>query len=180
MQILRVVFVLLAVSTAVNAEPVLYLCERPAWDAGKGCGPNNTYYTYAFYTDTEIIQSDIQADKDSFRYQLPEYVFAMRKGCDIERARPRLENFEATEGEISFNFAQMQSQSMRAYETAILDLESMTATLQKVTRSSVLKCNALVGESIIASKENMGDFWGALNSLSTPQTGVSRHQQPVR
>lgn len=180
MPTLRSVFVLLAVSTAVNAEPVLYICERPAWDSVNGCGSNNTYYTYAFYTDTEAIQSEIQADKKSFRYQSPEYVFAMRKGCDIEKAQPRLEKFRATEGEISFSFAQMYSHSMSAYETAVLDLESMTATLKKATRSPELECNALIGERMIASQGNRGDFWGALNSLSTPRKAVTRHQQPVR
>ncbi|MEE4218460.1 MAG: hypothetical protein V2I48_12675 [Xanthomonadales bacterium] len=177
--LLSLVF-LLAITTTVVAEPVIYVCERPAWDSVKGCGPNNTYYTYAFYTDTEVVRNDIQADKKSFRYQKPEYVFAMRKGCDLNNARPKVEKFEATDNEIRFGFAQMYSQSVSAYETAKLDLETMTARLQKVKHNPELNCTAFIGEKMIASQDNLADFWNALSSLPPPRTGVTRHQQSIQ
>ena len=43
----------LVFSTALLAEPVLYICERPTWGDDEGCGPNKTRYTYAFVIDSE-------------------------------------------------------------------------------------------------------------------------------
>ena len=74
----------LALSTAVMAEPVLYICERPTWGNDEGCGPNKTRYSYAFLIDSEDFGAEATGvDSDKLTRA---NVWAETRGCDLSRA----------------------------------------------------------------------------------------------
>ena len=120
----------LALSTSAFAEPVLYVCERPAWEGKEGCGPNNTYYTYNLLVETR--------DFDTKR---PEYEFRMRKGCDASKGRRQSYPYAVLEDEIVFWFKQTANASnSTAMPTIRLNRESMKAVMSRVEHSPELTC----------------------------------------
>lgn len=152
---LFVTFLALILSSSVFAEPIMYICERPAWDGKKGCGPNNTYYTYGFYVDTDSF--DHLADKNSFRYKRPKYVSAMRKGCDLEGAQGSTRRFTVTDKGIDFWFSTEPSWS-RSNMKLELDTVTMTAILSGtgVKHGRELTCEEVKGEALINSQHLRG------------------------
>ena len=87
----NLVFLALFFCTAAFAKPVLYVCERPAWDGVEGCGPNNTYYTYNLFLDT-----------DDFDKRKPVYDLQMSKSCDASDADMWNYNYKIDEQAIYF------------------------------------------------------------------------------
>lgn len=106
------------VSATAFAEPIMFICERPAWEGVTGCGPNNTYYTYGFFADTDNF--DHLENKESFRYQRPEYVIAKRKGCSLVGARGAKATFTVKEKVITFWFSEVETGN-RPYKQVDLD-----------------------------------------------------------
>lgn len=141
------IFLTCTMASTVFAEPIIYICERPAWEGVEGCGLNNTYHTYGFFVDTDDF--DHNADKDSFRYKRPKYVFAKRKGCDLEGAQGDTGTFTVVEEGIIFWF-ELNSMVGGPRSRVDLDTISMTATMKNVKHSPNLTCEEIKGESIKA------------------------------
>lgn len=160
----------LVTSATVFAEPIIYICERPAWEGKEGCGPNNTYYTYGFFVDTDNF--DHNTDKDSFRYRRPEYVFAGRKGCDLNGARGLEGQFTVTDDGINFWFP-LNSTGRGPFALVKLNTISMEATMKGVRHSTDLACEEVKGEAIKAHPR-LGDFgpWPSSHWMTMPASAV--------
>jgi hypothetical protein len=124
-------FLALVFSSAAFAKPVLYVCERPAWDGKEGCGPDNTYYTYNLFLDT-----------DDFDKDLPVYDFQMKKGCDASEATMWTYQYKAYDDNLEFWFNRVPhgKNSSQLISTIKLDLKTMKAHLSKVENSTELTC----------------------------------------
>ncbi len=129
-KILTVILTLSFCSIAL-AEPVLYVCERPAWDGEKGCGPNNTYATYS-----------MQVETDEFDNKYSYYEFRGSKGCDANKGRRYKYNYKANGDVIQFAFKAKPYSSMYSNQvsTITLDLDSMKAVMSRVEDSPELSC----------------------------------------
>lgn len=120
----------LLICSPVLAEPQLFVCERPAWDGKKGCGPNNTYATYTFLVES----TDFDKDK-------PEYVFQSGKGCDVSKKTKYRYLYVVTEDRMVFKFAELpKAPRDKLWTTITLDRETMKATLKDVEHSPELSC----------------------------------------
>jgi hypothetical protein len=122
----------LAFCSAALAEPVMYVCERPAWDGKDGCGPNNTYETYSMLVDTE-----------DFEDRHAKYTFRKSKGCDKDKGSKYKYSYGVKDGTIVFGFYPKPSSAAmgRGKQSTIkLDLETMTAVMSGVKDSPVLSC----------------------------------------
>jgi hypothetical protein len=122
----------LAFSSAAFAEPVLYVCERPAWEGKEGCGPNNTYETYSMLVETE-----------DFGSKHAKYTLRKSKGCDKDKGSKYKYNYTADNGTLLFAFYAKPSSAAMGQgkkSTIKLDLETMTAVMSRVKDSPVLSC----------------------------------------
>jgi hypothetical protein len=134
----NIVFMTLIFCSAAFAEPVLYVCERPAWEGKEGCGPNNIYYTYNLFVDT-----------DDFHKDKPEYDFQMSKSCDASKAQMWTYTYKVSEETIVFWFNQVPAGRVHSQllSTIKLDRESLKAVLSKVEHSAELTCRKEKGEN---------------------------------
>ena len=119
----------LVLCSTAFAEPLLYVCERPAWEGKEGCGPNNTYYTYNLQVET--LEFD---DRD------PLYTFQMRKGCDASKGRKQRYHYKANGDAILFWFKQNPNASTTVMPTIKLDRNTMKAVMSGVRNSPELSC----------------------------------------
>jgi len=133
----NLVFLTLIFSSVAFAEPVLYVCERPAWGGKEGCGPNNTYYTYNLFVET-----------DDFNTKNPIYDFQMSKGCDASKANMWNYNYQVNDDTIEFLFNQVPNGAVKSQflSTIKLDRKTMKAVMSKVSHSSELTCRQEPGE----------------------------------
>lgn len=130
MKKLITLLVALTCCSTAFAESQLFVCERPAWDGKKGCGPNNTYETYSFLVDTR--------DFDS---QKPEYVFQGGEGCDISKKAKYRYLYAVDPDTITFKFAKLPlAPRDKMWTSVTVDRQSMKATLAKVNHGSDLNC----------------------------------------
>lgn len=136
----NLVFLTLIFSSAVFAEPVLYVCERPAWSGKKGCGPNNTYFTYNLFVETNDFSKDY-----------PTYDFQMSKGCDASNSTMWNYNYIVNDETIEFFFNQVPNGAVKAQflSTIKLDRQTMKAYLSNVPKSNELTCRQEPGENRI-------------------------------
>lgn len=112
------------------ADPVLYVCERPAWDGVKGCGPHNTFATYKLLVETK-----------DFGKKHSEYTFRGAKGCNADRGRRYHYPFKADDHTIYFAFDPEPGRSSSVQNSTIkLDLDSMKAVMSRVDHSPELTC----------------------------------------
>lgn len=132
------VFLTLIFSSAVFAEPVLYVCERPAWGGKEGCGPNNTYYTYNLFVDT-----------DDFSKEKPIYDFQMSKSCDASKASMWNYNYKVTDDTIEFIFNMVPNGAVKSQflSTIKLDRKTLKAVMSNVSHSSELTCRQEPGKN---------------------------------
>jgi hypothetical protein len=133
----NLVFLTLIFSSVAFAEPVLYVCERPAWGGKEGCGPNNTYYTYNLFVET-----------DDFGKKNPIYDFQMKKGCDASKANMWNYNYIVTDETLQFVFNQVPNGAVKAQfiSTITLDRDSLKAVMTNVSQSKELTCRQEPGE----------------------------------
>ena len=131
------VFLTLFFSSVAFAEPVLYVCERPAWEGKEGCGPNNTYYTYNLFVET-----------DDFDTKNPIYDFQMGKGCDASKANMWNYHYKVTDEELKFLFNLVPVGAVKAQllSTITIDRKSLKAVMSNVSHSSELTCRQEPGE----------------------------------
>ena len=140
------VFVLTSLICSTSfAEPVVYICERPAWEGVKGCGPNNTYYTYTFQVETDDFNGNA---KDRV------YAFDMKKGCEPPTGKiGKAYNYTFQDEDNSIKFwTQLQPNfpaTSFSFSRVHLDLEFMTAVMDGVIDSQNLTC-----------REETTDPWG--------------------
>ena len=128
-RILTAIFTLMFCSIAF-ADPVLYVCERPAWDGEDGCGPNNTYATYKLLVET-----------NDFNKKHSTYTFRGSKGCDADRGRRYKYAYKANGDTIKFAFNPRPGSSGTVkMSTITLDLDSMKAIMSGVKESPELMC----------------------------------------
>ena len=132
------VLIMLSFCATTFAEPVVYVCERPAWDGVKGCGPNNTYYTYRIFVET-----------DDFDHKSPVYELQMSNRCDASRAARWSYNYKVTEETLSFWFKRVPNAPTHGQisSTIKIDRESMRSTMSNVKNSRELNCRQEVGEN---------------------------------
>lgn len=130
-------FLILIFCSTAFAEPVLYICERPAWEGKDGCGANNTYYTYNFFVET-----------DDFSKKNPLYDLQKRKGCDASKAAMWSNSYRVNEETITFWFKQQPGGSHynQLTQTIKLDRKTLKAVISKVKHSSELTCRQEKGE----------------------------------
>ena len=122
----------LAFSSAAFAEPITYVCERPAWDGKEGCGPNDTYETYSM-----LVESGDFGDKQA------KYSFRKSKGCDKDKGGKYKYGYKVNNGTIVFAFYPKPSSAAMGQgkmSTIKLDLDTMTAVMSNVKDSPVLSC----------------------------------------
>jgi len=133
----NLVFLALLFSSVTFAEPILYVCERPAWKGKEGCGPNNTYYTYNLFVET-----------DDFGTRNPIYDFQMKKGCDASKANMWNYKYKVTDDTIQFVFNQVPIGAVKAQLLSIitLDRNSLKAVMSNVPHSKELTCRQEPGE----------------------------------
>jgi len=112
------------------ADPVLYVCERPAWDGEDGCGPNNTYATYKLLVNT-----------NDFNKKYSKYTFRGSKGCNANRGHRYKYAYRANGHTIKFGFDPSPgSTGSVQMSTITLDLDSMKAVMSGVNESPELVC----------------------------------------
>ncbi|MDH4020485.1 MAG: hypothetical protein OEU84_12880 [Xanthomonadales bacterium] len=134
---LKLAFFTLFFCSAAFAEPVLYVCERPAWEGVESCGPNNTYMTYSMFVDT-----------DDFDKRKPVYDLKMHKGCDLSEADMWNYNYKVNEKTISFlvDPAPRIAVNYQMLSTIILDRETLKAVMTNVEFGKELTCREEPGE----------------------------------
>lgn len=112
------------------ANPVTYVCERPAWDGEEGCGPNNTYATYKLAVETK-----------DFNKKYSKYSFRGSKGCNANRGHRYQYAYRANGDTIKFAFDPSPgSTGTVQMSTITLDLDSMKAVMSGVKHSPELMC----------------------------------------
>jgi len=125
-----VIFLTLAFCSTAMADPLTYICERPAWDGKEGCGPNNTYYTYRLQLDTKDFDN-----KD------PRYVFQMKKGCDASKGSKKRYHYVVSDETLAFKFKRIAHTSSNTSMSVIyLDRETLKAKMSNVEDSPNLTC----------------------------------------
>jgi hypothetical protein len=158
----QIVFLALTLSFSAFAEPVVYVCERPAWEGVKSCGPNNTYYTYAFHVDTD----DLVLNKDDPKYDRPTYAFQMRKGCDVSKGGKFGYYYSVTNESLTFwiNLAPTGRLYSGIFSRVKLNRENLTAVMDGVKKSPFLTCRMEISESwiITQAKASRGTKAGEL------------------
>lgn len=134
----NIVFLALLCSSAAFAEPVLYVCERPAWGGKEGCGPNNTAYTYNIFVETDDF------DKDN-----PVYDFQMSKGCDASNSSMWNYNYVVNQETLEFFFNSVPNgaDKVQFYQTIKLNRETLKAVMGNVLESKELTCRQEPGEN---------------------------------
>ena len=134
---INLVFLTLFFSSVAFAEPVLYVCERPAWEGKEGCGPNNTYYTYNLFVET-----------DDFDKKNPIYDFQMGKGCDASKEAMWNYHYKVTDEELKFLFNLVPVGAVKAQllSTITIDRKSLKAVMSNVSHSRELTCRQEPGE----------------------------------
>jgi hypothetical protein len=132
----RFVFLSLIFCSTAFAEPVLFVCERPAWEGKEGCGPNNTYYTYNLFVETNDFDKEFPLDRH------PVYDFQMSKSCDASKATMWSYNYKVTDETIEFmlNLVPNGAVKARFLSTITLNRETMKAVMTKVKHSTELTC----------------------------------------
>ena len=125
-----VILMTLAFCSTAMADPVTYICERPAWEGKKGCGANNTYYTYRLQLDTK-----------DFEHKSPEYIFQMKKGCDASKGVKQRYHYAVNDDTIAFKFMKSpRSPSTSAWSVIYMDRDTLKATMSNVKDSPDLVC----------------------------------------
>jgi len=147
-------FLMLTLCSPALADPIVYVCERPAWEGEKGCGPNNTYYTYAFHVETD----DLLLTKDDPKYKRPTYAFQMSKSCDVSRGSRRGYFFSVAEESLTFwvNLNPAGASYAGSWSKVKLDRENMTAVMDGVKKSPFLNCRKEESESWIITQAKSG------------------------
>lgn len=127
----KLVFLAVFFCSAAFAKPVLYTCERPAWEGTEGCGPNNTYFTYTMFVDT-----------DDFDKRKPVYDLQMQKGCDVSEADMWNYNYTVNENTISFLVDPEPRIAVNYSMLSVikLDRETMKAVMTNVEFGKELNC----------------------------------------
>jgi len=158
----------LVLSTAVLADPVLYICERPTWGDDEGCGPNKTRYTYAFVIDSEDFSTE-KTGNDSNEHTRP-YTWAETRGCDLSQSPGKGGQYLVTNK--GFLFGMGRYGYGREVE---LHTDSMQAKLlgSSVKNSPYMTCTEYSGEDIQAP--SVPNFYN--HHRSTEQ--VQRPVQPT-
>lgn len=128
---LHIFFLILIFCSSAFADPIVYICERPAWEGVEGCGPDSTYSTYKLSVET-----------DDFGKRKPIYGFQVAKGCDASKGARVRRNYEVNEESITFKYYL----SPQKPATIKLDRESMKAVLSRVTKSPELSCRMEEGD----------------------------------
>ena len=143
---LKTAIALLAVvaRASVCAEPIVYICERPAWGDHEGCGPKNTYHTYGFWVDTENF--DTAADKATFLYREPKYIYTQFQGCEPEKVYENKGQFTATDTGFTFWLGKAVTNTQKVE----LDTITMTAQLKghRIKHNPDLTCEEVKGDAI--------------------------------
>jgi hypothetical protein len=134
--------------TSLFAEPVLFTCDRPAWEGKRGCGEANTYEKYAIYVNAETIHADRVADKEARGYLRPAHAFLKVRGCDLEAGYPKLGRFEVDADLITFWLGDVRIGEGIFAKKVMLDLETLSAEISKVDHSPVLTCTAQYVDAI--------------------------------
>lgn len=143
---LHVVLLTLIFCSAVFAEQIVLVCERPAWEGQEGCGPNNTYETYRLSVETDDFNKKGGAT----------YGFQRAKGCDTSKAAKIRNKYTVTEDKVKF-------QIDTPYKTITVDRESLNAVLSgRTTKSPDLTCDVEEGSSEEWSKG--GSNWHPFRS----------------
>jgi len=128
---ISVLLMTLAFCSTAMADPVTYICERPAWDGKKGCGPNDTYYTYRLQLDTK-----------DFEHENPEYTFQRKKGCDASKGVKHRYHYSVDDETIAFKFRkEPRSVSTSTWSVIYMDRETLKATMTRVEDSPNLVCH---------------------------------------
>lgn len=137
-----IVLLTIFLCSIAQAEPVTFTCERPAWDGKIGCEATSAYETFAFHVDSDTFEADLIANKKSFRYSKPTYVYNRTKSCDMSVAVPYRGRFKANEDTITFWLVFHPGQYVQVdRDTRItLNLKTMTATLKPAESGSELTC----------------------------------------
>ena len=159
----------LVFSTALLAEPVLYICERPTWGDDEGCGPNKTRYTYAFVIDSEDFSTKKRNGNDS-NENTRAYTWAETRGCDLSRSPGKEGQYLVTDKGFMFGMGR------RGYGREVeMHTDSMQAKLlgASVKNSPFMTCTEYSGEDIQAP--SVPKFYS--NYRSTEQ--VQRPVQPT-
>ena len=128
---LKLAFFALFFCSAAFAKPVLYVCERPAWEGVESCGPNNTHMTYNLFLDT-----------DDFDKKRPVYDLQMTKGCDASDADMWNYNYTVNENTINFLIdpAPRIAVNYQMLSTLKLDRETLKAVMTNVEFGKELTC----------------------------------------
>lgn len=143
----------LVISTLSFADPIVYVCERPAWEGVKGCGPNNTYYTYAFHLESD----DLKINKGDQGYRAPGYMFQMKKGCDIEKGTRHALGYTVQEDYLTFWVTLVPTAMYSsAWSRVRLDRETLTAEMDGVEHSPFLTCRQGASEDWIVARAKPG------------------------
>lgn len=126
-----VAFPLLLTVSTVFAEPLLYVCERPAWDGKAGCGPNDSYSTHTFLVETR-----------DFGDEQPEYVYRGGKGCEVAKKTAYRYHYRVEPETLTFRFAQLpRAPRDKLWTSVTLDRNTMAAVLNGVEHGSGLVCH---------------------------------------
>ncbi len=129
--------VVLIIPTVAFSDPIVFICERPAWGDKSGCGPNNTHSTYAFHVET-----------NDFRLKNPDYTFQLRHGCEVEKARRIRFHYRVIDNEIHFRY-QRPLGNTAGWSTIRLDRDTLVAEMVGVSNGPILKCRQEESESWI-------------------------------
>ena len=120
----------LLVSFSAFAEPLLYVCERPAWGGKTGCGPNDTYDTHTFLVDT--------LDFDS---EDPTYVYQGGVGCDVSNKAKYRHQYVVTPETIEFHYARLPDAPRdKLWASITVDRETMKGVMSRTNAPNDLNC----------------------------------------
>ena len=136
------VLLTLSLCSTAFADPISFTCDRPAWDSKVGCEATNTRETYVFHIDSNTLEADQIADKKSFRYSKPTYVYNRIRRCDTSGAIPYRGRFKTGDETITFwlVFHPGQYVEVSSKTQITLNLETMDATLKPAKNGSELNC----------------------------------------
>ena len=134
--------------TVLNAGPVLFSCERPAWPGHEACGDSEAYETYTFYTYAEAILEDQSAKKREKGYLRPEHVFMKVRSCDRAEGRPAVGRFEVDGETMTFWLGDVRRGNGLVAEKIVLDMASLAAELSDAEQAAELTCRLQIGASL--------------------------------
>lgn len=138
----------MSLCTAAYAGPVLFSCERPAWEGHEACGDSGAYETYTFYTYAEAILEDQSAKKGAKGYLRPEHVFMKVGSCDRDAGRPAVGRFEVDGETMSLWLGDVRKGDGLIAEKIMLDMASLTAEISEAEQAGTLTCQLQIGAKV--------------------------------